>query len=391
MQEAPSDAPTLPPIPTFPILADEVPMKDGVALRYEGQFDDEDGTKIRQAHSDMREKKETDSEKKSDEGEETIPFALLVAHTTQSEPRNDLENYCHTLRRTLTRAKLQVKFKDGDEEKIELAVQDALHSLANNLLDTRSDFEGKLKELEGMVECIKVAADPYDFLEINGTMRVMKSIADLSGAVQQHEVGEFDGAEGTQMQQVPFAHFTANHRQSEPKYGLENYCFMLRNTLRRVKLQVKFKDGDEEQIEKVVQDTLNWLAGRLLDKGSDFEGKQKELESIVDRISVAVDLKDIQDMSGTLQPVEYTDSNSSDLEDEEADEEQSVVDDGKKEADEDDAEENVEDGSADSAAALESAFLEQKRRAEVARKEYERVKTALETRARELMAPSLAG
>merc|ERR1711997_1184598 len=74
----------------------------------------------------------------------------------------------------------------------------------------------------------------------------------------------------------------------EAKNGLENYCFTMRNTLNEEKLKDKFEGGDKEKIEKAVQDTLDWLDKNQLAEKDEFEGKQKELEGIVNPIMMKV-------------------------------------------------------------------------------------------------------
>merc|ERR1712003_513228 len=74
----------------------------------------------------------------------------------------------------------------------------------------------------------------------------------------------------------------------EAKNGLENYCFTMRNTLQEEKLKDKFEGGDKEKIEKAVQDTLDWLDKNPLAEKDEFEGKQKELEGIVNPIMMKV-------------------------------------------------------------------------------------------------------
>jgi len=70
------------------------------------------------------------------------------------EAKNGLENYCFTMRNTLQEEKLKEKFEDGDKEKIEKAVQDALDWLDKNQLAEKDEFEAKQKELEGVVNPI---------------------------------------------------------------------------------------------------------------------------------------------------------------------------------------------------------------------------------------------
>merc|ERR1712037_297953 len=68
--------------------------------------------------------------------------------------KNGLENYCFTMRNTLNEEKLKDKFEDGDKEKIEKAVQDALDWLDKNQLAEKDEFEAKQKEVEGVVNPI---------------------------------------------------------------------------------------------------------------------------------------------------------------------------------------------------------------------------------------------
>merc|ERR1711997_1140008 len=70
------------------------------------------------------------------------------------EAKNGLENYCFTMRNTLQEEKLQEKFKSGDKDKIEKAVQDTLDWLDKNQLAEKDEFEAKQKELEGVINPI---------------------------------------------------------------------------------------------------------------------------------------------------------------------------------------------------------------------------------------------
>merc|ERR1711959_59286 len=74
----------------------------------------------------------------------------------------------------------------------------------------------------------------------------------------------------------------------ETKNGLENYCFTMRNTLQEEKLKDKFEGGDKEKIEAAVQETLDWLDKNQLAEKEEFEGKQKELEGVVNPIMMKV-------------------------------------------------------------------------------------------------------
>merc|ERR1712003_584143 len=62
------------------------------------------------------------------------------------EAKNGLENYCFTMRNTLSEEKLK--------EKIEKAVQETLDWLDKNQLAEKDEFEAKQKELEGVVNPI---------------------------------------------------------------------------------------------------------------------------------------------------------------------------------------------------------------------------------------------
>merc|ERR1712045_651048 len=80
----------------------------------------------------------------------------------------------------------------------------------------------------------------------------------------------------------------SNRAKIEAKNGLENYCFTMRNTLNEEKLKEKFEAGDKEKIEKAVQDALDWLDKNQLAEKDEFEGKQKELEGVVNPIMMKV-------------------------------------------------------------------------------------------------------
>merc|ERR1712228_264031 len=79
-----------------------------------------------------------------------------------------------------------------------------------------------------------------------------------------------------------------NKSKVEAKNGLENYCFTIRNTLNEEKLKDKFEAGDKENIEKAVQDALDWLDKNQLAEKDEFEAEQKELEGVVNPIMMKV-------------------------------------------------------------------------------------------------------
>merc|ERR1711994_1009040 len=79
-----------------------------------------------------------------------------------------------------------------------------------------------------------------------------------------------------------------NKSKIEAKNGLENYCFTMRNTLQEEKLKEKFEADDKDKIEKAVQEALDWLDKNQLAEKDEFEGKQKELEGVVNPIMMKV-------------------------------------------------------------------------------------------------------
>jgi len=70
------------------------------------------------------------------------------------ESKNGLENYCYTMKNTLTEEKLKEKFEEADKKKIEEAVDEALSWLDKNQLAEKDEFEAKQKDLEAIVNPI---------------------------------------------------------------------------------------------------------------------------------------------------------------------------------------------------------------------------------------------
>lgn len=70
------------------------------------------------------------------------------------EAKNGLENYCYTMKNTLTEEKLKEKFEESDKKKIEEAVDEALSWLDKNQLAEKDEFEAKQKDLEAIVNPI---------------------------------------------------------------------------------------------------------------------------------------------------------------------------------------------------------------------------------------------
>merc|ERR1712100_87870 len=76
------------------------------------------------------------------------------ANKQKIEAKNGLENYCYSMRNTLSEEKLQDKFEGDDKDKIEKAVQETLDWLDRNQMAECDEFEAKQKELEGIVNPI---------------------------------------------------------------------------------------------------------------------------------------------------------------------------------------------------------------------------------------------
>merc|ERR1712161_82593 len=77
-----------------------------------------------------------------------------MGNRSKIEAKNGLENYCFTMRNTLSEEKLKDKFEGDDKDKIEKAVQETLDWLDKNQLAEKDEFEAKQKELEGVVSPI---------------------------------------------------------------------------------------------------------------------------------------------------------------------------------------------------------------------------------------------
>jgi len=80
----------------------------------------------------------------------------------------------------------------------------------------------------------------------------------------------------------------ANKQKIEAKNGLENYCYSMRNTLSEEKLKDKFEGDDKDNIEKALQETLDWLDRNQMAEKDEFDAKQKELEAVVNPIMMKV-------------------------------------------------------------------------------------------------------
>jgi L1 cell adhesion molecule like protein len=76
------------------------------------------------------------------------------ANKAKIEAKNGLENYCFTMRNTLSEEKLKDKFTEDDKAAIEKAVQETLDWMDKNQLAEKDEFEAKQKELEAVVNPI---------------------------------------------------------------------------------------------------------------------------------------------------------------------------------------------------------------------------------------------
>ncbi|KAJ0257126.1 Heat shock 70 kDa protein 5 [Hirschfeldia incana] len=66
------------------------------------------------------------------------------------EAKNSLENYAYNMRNTVKDEKLAGKLDQGDKQKIEKAIDEAIEWIEGNQLAEVDEFEYKLKELEGI-------------------------------------------------------------------------------------------------------------------------------------------------------------------------------------------------------------------------------------------------
>merc|ERR1711964_394137 len=73
------------------------------------------------------------------------------ANKQKIEAKNGLENYCYSMRNSLSEEKLKEKFEGDDKETIEKAVQETLDWLDRNQTAEKDKFDAKQKELEGIV------------------------------------------------------------------------------------------------------------------------------------------------------------------------------------------------------------------------------------------------
>merc|ERR1712188_136894 len=73
------------------------------------------------------------------------------------EAKNGLENYCYSMKNTVSDEKLKDKLSEDDKSKAEKAIDDALSWLESNQLAEKEEFEHKQKEVEGVCSPIMQA------------------------------------------------------------------------------------------------------------------------------------------------------------------------------------------------------------------------------------------
>lgn len=76
----------------------------------------------------------------------------------------------------------------------------------------------------------------------------------------------------------------AFRKKLNAKNGLENYAFSLRNTIKEEPIASKIDAGDKSRLEKIIEDTVKWVADNQNAEIAEYEKKQKELEDIANPI-----------------------------------------------------------------------------------------------------------
>jgi len=72
----------------------------------------------------------------------------------KTEAKNGLENYCYSMRNTLSEEKLKDKFEEADKEAITKALDEALQWLEGNQTAEKDEFDAKQKEVEAVANPI---------------------------------------------------------------------------------------------------------------------------------------------------------------------------------------------------------------------------------------------
>merc|ERR1712165_699074 len=72
------------------------------------------------------------------------------ANKNRTEAKNGLENYCYSLKSSITSPEVEGKIPADDKKKLEDAIEETLHWLDSNLSAEKEEFEEKQKSLEGI-------------------------------------------------------------------------------------------------------------------------------------------------------------------------------------------------------------------------------------------------
>ncbi|XP_074563095.1 heat shock 70 kDa protein 5-like [Curcuma longa] len=102
------------------------------------------------------------------------------------EAKNSLENYAYNMRNTVRDEKIRSNLREDDRQKIESAVEAAIHWLESNQLAEVEEFEHKLKELEET--CNPIIAKMYQ----GGDGGVPQGKFDAGGAAAGPKIEEVD-------------------------------------------------------------------------------------------------------------------------------------------------------------------------------------------------------
>lgn len=102
--------------------------------------------------------------------------------------KSDLESCCRTIRQKVTAQQLREKIEVGDLDKIESAVQGALHWLGQNQFAEKGEFEAQKKELEGVVHPVMMKV--YDSVPLAALLL----LGDLLGRRVAQQQAEREGS-----------------------------------------------------------------------------------------------------------------------------------------------------------------------------------------------------
>merc|ERR1711998_811623 len=73
------------------------------------------------------------------------------ANRLRIEAKNSLENYCYSMKSTISDEKLASKLSDGDKETITGKIEETIQWLDANQTAEKEEYEAKQKELEAIV------------------------------------------------------------------------------------------------------------------------------------------------------------------------------------------------------------------------------------------------